>query len=65
MARPPARFRQGDVTRALRGAEAAGHKPRRYRIEPDGTIDVVLDEPPAPDPKGKAEPESAPAEIDL
>jgi hypothetical protein len=53
------------VTRALRGAEAAGHKPRRYRIEPDGTIDVVLDEPPAPDPKGKAEPESAPAEIDL
>jgi hypothetical protein len=50
MARPPARFRRDDVTRAVRGVEAAGHRPTRCRIMPDGTIDVVLvEETPAPD----------------
>jgi hypothetical protein len=64
MARPPARFRQDDVTRALRGAEAAGRKPRRFRVEPDGAIDVVLEEMGAPDPSPEPE-QTPPSEIEL
>ncbi|WP_277970460.1 hypothetical protein [Sphingomonas echinoides] len=36
----PAAFKQADVTRALRGAVAAGLKPSGYRVAPDGTIYV-------------------------
>lgn len=37
------RFKQSDVTRALKGAEKAGLKPSGYRIDPlSGAIEVVL-----------------------
>jgi hypothetical protein len=64
MARPPARFRQDDVTRALRGAKAAGRKVRHTKIEPDGTMVLIHDEPIAPPPERQPEPTPA-AEIDL
>jgi hypothetical protein len=64
MARPPARFRQDDVTRALRGAEAAGRKVRHTKIEPDGTIVLVHDEPIAPAPEQLPEPPPS-VEVDL
>ena len=35
-------FKQIDVTRALRGAEAAGQKPKGFRLLPDGGIYVEL-----------------------
>lgn len=41
MARGPLRFRQSDLTRAIRAAIAAGVKVERVRIERDGKI--VLD----------------------
>jgi hypothetical protein len=42
MARAPARFKQADVTRALRGAIAAGVTIARVEIDPrDGNI-VIL-----------------------
>lgn len=42
MARPSA-FKQADVTKALKGAVAAGMKPRGYRINPvTGEIEVQL-----------------------
>jgi hypothetical protein len=37
-----AAFRQVDVTRAIRGAEAAGQVVSSVKIEGDGTIVVVL-----------------------
>ena len=37
-----ARFKQADVTRALRGANAAGMKPSGYKITPSGEIVVML-----------------------
>lgn len=42
-------FRQGDVTRAIKGAKAAGFEPGPVQIRPDGTI-VIL-----PIDAGKAE----------
>lgn len=36
-----ARFRQADVTRALKGAIAAGFTDPRIIIQPDGTIEIV------------------------
>lgn len=36
-----ARFRQADVTRALKGAVAAGFAEPRLIIHPDGTIELL------------------------
>jgi hypothetical protein len=49
MARAPAIFRQADVTRAFRAAQAAGVRVARVEIDRDGkivivTADVELDE---------------------
>ncbi len=35
-------FKQADVTRALRGAVAAGFEVQRYEIDKDGKIVVVI-----------------------
>lgn len=37
-----ARFKQADLTRALRAAVAAGMKPSGYRIDASGDIVVML-----------------------
>ncbi|OQW45371.1 MAG: hypothetical protein A4S16_13535 [Proteobacteria bacterium SG_bin6] len=50
-----ARFKQGDATRALRAAVAAGLKPSGCRIEPTGAI-VVLFADGAPGKVGAANP---------
>jgi hypothetical protein len=41
MARAPAIFRQQDVTRAFRGAKAAGVRVARVEIDRDGKIVIV------------------------
>jgi hypothetical protein len=41
----PAKFRQVDVTRALRAAKAAGITVSRYEIDTDGKIVVVSGSP--------------------
>ncbi len=51
MARTPATFKQDDVTRALRAADAAGRKVRRVEIGRDGMIVLVMDEVPEPEVK--------------
>lgn len=38
----PARVKQADIARALREAQKIGAK--HVRVEPDGTIDIVLDD---------------------
>jgi hypothetical protein len=38
----PARVKQADIARALREAHKIGAK--HVRVEPDGTIDIVLDD---------------------
>jgi hypothetical protein len=45
----PARFRESDVTRAIRAFEKAGLSVARARIGPDGTIEVVAGEPESED----------------
>lgn len=40
-ARRASPFKQVDVTRAIKGAEAAGFQPGEFRIAPDGTIQVM------------------------
>ena len=35
-------FRQSDLTRALKGAEAAGVKIRRLEIDPDGRLVLLV-----------------------
>ncbi|MBS7544370.1 hypothetical protein [Ancylobacter oerskovii] len=49
MARTKIRFKASDVTRALKGAQAAGIAFPRLEIEPDGRIVVVTEKivPPA------------------
>jgi hypothetical protein len=42
MPRTPSAFRQLDLTRALRGAGAAGRDVRRVEIDRDGRIVLVL-----------------------
>jgi hypothetical protein len=42
MARKPCAFRQSDVTRAVRAAEAAGQKVARIEIDKDGKIVIVI-----------------------
>lgn len=37
----PARFKQDDLTRAVRGAERAGMRVGRVEIAPDGSIVLV------------------------
>jgi hypothetical protein len=44
-----ARFRQVDVTRALKGAEAAGFRIGRIEIDRDGKIVILSDSAPATD----------------
>jgi len=41
----PARFKKTDVTRALKGAAAAGAKVSRVEIGGDGQLVLVLDDP--------------------
>ena len=40
-----ARFRQSDLTRAVKAAEKAGLCVGRVRIEPDGAIEIIAGEP--------------------
>jgi hypothetical protein len=47
MARRPCSFRQGDVTKALRAASAAGAQVQRIEIAPDGRIVMEMGEPDA------------------
>jgi hypothetical protein len=41
----PARFRETDVSRAVRAVEKVGLSVARVRIEPDGSIEIVAGEP--------------------
>lgn len=41
LSRGPQKFRQADVEKALRAAQAAGFNVRRFEISPDGKIVVV------------------------
>jgi hypothetical protein len=45
MARSPSRFRQGDVTRAVKGAIAAGVEVREVLVDTDGKIRVIAGKP--------------------
>lgn len=56
MPRQPSKFRQADVTRALKGAQAAGEDVAKVEINPDGRIVVTL---------GKSEARKAEGEIVL
>jgi hypothetical protein len=42
MTKRPARFKQADVSRALRGAERAGMKVGRVEIDADGKIVILV-----------------------
>jgi len=45
MARGPLAFKQGDVTRALRAASAAGQPVQRFEIDREGKIVVFVGKP--------------------
>ena len=45
MARAPSKFRQGDITRAVKGAIAAGVEIREVRVDTDGKIRVIASKP--------------------
>ena len=42
MARGPCTFRERDVTRAIRGVEAAGKKIRKVEVDKDGKVVIVI-----------------------
>jgi hypothetical protein len=44
-----ARFRESDLTRAVKAFEKAGKCVSRARIEPDGAIEIVAGEPDSAD----------------
>jgi hypothetical protein len=50
MARASSTFKQRDVTRALRAADAAGRLVQRVEIDRDGKIILVMVEPPDAEP---------------
>jgi hypothetical protein len=50
MSRGAPTLRQGDVTKALKGAEKAGYKPHRAEVRKDGSILLDFD-PPATAPR--------------
>jgi hypothetical protein len=58
----PSTFKQQDVTRALRAADAAGCPVRRVEIDRDGKIILVMVDPPEDQPPQKP---ARPAEIVL
>lgn len=45
MSRSPALFRQSDLTRALKGAQAAGLSVARVEVDASGKLVVVIGEP--------------------
>jgi hypothetical protein len=45
MARVPSKFRQGDVTRVVKGAVAAGVEVREVMVDTDGRIRVFAGKP--------------------
>ncbi|PAY05431.1 hypothetical protein CK489_29040 [Bradyrhizobium sp. UFLA03-84] len=45
MSRGPQTFRQNDVTKALKGAVAAGFDPARVEIDRDGKIIIIVNSP--------------------
>lgn len=47
MARQPARFKTSDITRAFKGALAAGVECPRVEVDPNGRIVVLGDRPTA------------------
>lgn len=49
MARGPCAFTQSDVTRAVKGAKAAGLPVARVQIGKDGSITIETGKPPEPD----------------
>jgi hypothetical protein len=51
MSRGPQTFKQGDLTRALKGAVAAGIDVRRVEIGRDGKIVVIAGQPETPTPE--------------
>lgn len=50
MARAPARFKTSDITRAFKGALAAGVECPRVEVDPNGRIVVLVDRPAVPVP---------------
>jgi hypothetical protein len=50
----PARVKEADIARVLRAARKVGA--RRVRVEPDGSIDIVLEEYTTADAPPSAEP---------
>jgi hypothetical protein len=50
MSRAPSKFRQRDVTAAIKAVEAAGHPIRRVRISRDGDIEIEIGTPADPQP---------------
>jgi hypothetical protein len=46
MSRGPQTFKQGDVTKALKGAEKAGFKVQRAELRTDGSIVLDFNAPP-------------------